>query len=100
MIEPLFENLLLQHASKHVKSAIVTINGTEYEFPITKTVVRDGFFKHYVEIEDEPSGTIEKAVAVDEYKRPLMTQEPMFNKGDDGWQIAFKVKVSVLEGGE
>ena len=97
MIEPLFEDLIRQEAARHIKKAIVTINGQEYEYPVTKTVIRDGFFKHYIEVSDEPAGVIEKAVAIDEYGRALITQEPHFDKGDDGWQIAFKVVVQIKE---
>lgn len=97
MIEPLFEDLIRQDASKHIKKAIITINGFDYEYPIIKTVIRDGFFKHYIEVEDEPVGTIEKAVAVDEFGRALMTEVVNFEKGDDGWQMAFKIKVNVIE---
>ena len=97
MIEPIFEDLIRQEAARHIKKAIVTINGQEYEYPVTKTVIRDGFFKHYIEVSDEPVGVIEKAVAIDEYGRALITQEPHFDKGDDGWQIAFKVAVTIKE---
>ncbi len=97
MIEPLFEDLIRQDASRHIKKAIVTINGAEYEYPIIKTVIRDGFFKHYIEVEDEPIGTVEKAVAVDEFGRALMTENVNFEKGDDGWQMAFKIKVQISE---
>lgn len=79
------------------KKAIVTIEGIEYEYPITKTVIRDGFLKHYIEIEDEPYGNIEKAVLVNENGVPLIVGEGIIEKGDNGWQIAFKMFVKVQE---
>ncbi len=79
------------------KKAIVTIEGQDYEYPIAKTVIRDGFLKHYIEIEDEPYGNIEKAVLVNGNGVPLITGEGIIEKGDDGWQIAFKMFVSVQE---
>lgn len=82
------------------KKALVTIEGIEYAYPITKTVIRDGFLKHYIEIEDEPIGNIEKAVLVNENNIPLITGEGIIEKGDDGWQMAFKMFVLVKEEGE
>ncbi|RIJ63595.1 hypothetical protein [Rummeliibacillus sp. POC4] len=81
------------------KKAFITINGAEYEYPITNTVIRDGFLKHYIEIEDEPAGNIEKAVLVNENGIPLVTGTGIIEKGDDGWQIAFKMFVKVQEEG-
>lgn len=100
MLEPLFEDLIRRDAARHIKKAIVTIDGEDYEYPITKTVIRDGFFKHYIEVEDDPIGTVEKAVAVDEFGRALITQNPNFLKGDEGWQMAFKVSVKIQEEGD
>lgn len=77
------------------KKAMVTINGSEYEYPVVKTVIRDGFLKHYIEIEDEPIGDIEKAILMNENNIPLVTGEGLIEKGDDGWQIAFKLFVEV-----
>lgn len=82
------------------KKAVVTIEGQEYEYPITKTVIRDGFLKHYIEIEDEPVGNIQKAVLVNENGVPLITGEGIIEKGDDGWQMAFKMFVVVQEEGD
>ncbi len=93
MITPTFEEMIRLEASKHIKKAIVTINGQQHEYPVTKTVIRDGFFKHYIEVEDEPIGIIERAVAVDENGQELIVQEPNFDKGDEGWQMAFKVLI-------
>ena len=94
-IEPFYVDEIRRLAATIAKKAIVTIEGVEYEYPITKTVIRDGFFKHYIEIEDEPVGNIEKAVLVNENGVPLTTAEGLIEKGDNGWQFAFKMFVEV-----
>ena len=92
-IEDFYVDEIRRLAATIAKKAIVTIDGQEYEYQITKTVIRDGFLKHYIEIEDEPVGNIEKAVLVNENGIPLITGEGLIEKGDDGWQIAFKMYV-------
>ena len=72
------------------KRAIVTIDGTDHEYPITKTVIRDGFFKHYIEVEDEPVGDITSVILVNENNVPLARGEGLIEKGSKGWQFAFK----------
>lgn len=97
-IENFWVEEIRRRASTIAKKAIVTIDGQEYEYPITKTVIRDGFFKHYIEIEDEPVGNIKKAVLVNENGIPLYTDTTLIEKGDNGWQIAFKLYVTVKDG--
>lgn len=89
-----FVNTVRTIASNLGKSAIVTIDGEDYAYPIAKTVVRDGFFKWYVEIEDEPFGNIEKAVIVNENNIPILSGEGIIEKGDDGWHLAFKIYIT------
>lgn len=72
------------------KKAIVTIDGESYEYPITKTVIRDGFFKHYIEIEDEPIGNIERMILVNENGIDLYVDDTLIEKGQNGWQVSFK----------
>lgn len=90
-----FRELILLDAAKHIKQALVIVNGEEHLFPITKTVIRDGFFKHYIELEDEPIGTVEEVRVLNENGVPLGVAYPMYEKGDDGWQMAFKWKVTI-----
>ena len=98
------ENFYIEEARRLIatvaKKAFVTIEGVTYEYPITKTVIRDGFLKHYIEIEDEPVGNIEKAVLTNANGVPLITGTGIIEKGDDGWQIAFKLFVIVSESEE
>jgi hypothetical protein len=101
-IETFYVDEVRRLAATVAKKAFITIEGVEYEYPIVKTVIRDGFLKHYIEIEDEPVGNIEKAVLANENNVPLITGEGIIEKGDDGWQLAFKLFVEVAqeEGGE
>jgi len=92
-----FRELILIDAAKHIKQALVTVNGVETVFPITKTVIRDGFFKHYVELEDEPIGTVEKVIVTNENGIHLGVAFPDYEKGDDGWQMAFKWLVDIKQ---
>ncbi|WP_110113277.1 hypothetical protein [Bacillus sp. CGMCC 1.16541] len=97
MITPVFVDLLKQDAVRYFKKAIVTIDGVDYEYPIDTTIVKENEFKHYIYVQDEPVGVINKVVMLDELDRELMIKEPNFNKGDDGWYIAFKVKINIEE---
>lgn len=97
MITPVLVDLLKQDAVNYFKKAIVTIDGTEYEYPIERTIVKENEFKHYIYVQDEPVGVIEKVVMLDELDRELMIKEPNFNKGDEGWYIAFKVRITIEE---
>ena len=82
------------------KKAVVTIDGEEYEYPITKTVNRDGFYKHYIEVEDEPVGDITEIVLMNENNIPLARGKGLIEKGSKGWQFSFKRYVLLEERGE
>lgn len=94
-IEPFMVDEVRRLAAGLGKEAIVTIEGQDYTYPITKTVPRDGFFKHYIEVEDEPVGNIERAVLVNESGIALMTGTGLIEKNDEGWQLAFKAYVTL-----
>lgn len=96
-IEPYWVDEIRRLAETIAKKAIVTIEGQEYEYPITKTVNRDGFFKHYIEVEDEPVGNVERIILTNEFNVPLASGNGIIEKGDDGWQFAFKVFVELKE---
>lgn len=99
-IENYWVDEIRRMAATIAKKAFVTIDGEEYAYPITKTVNRDGFFKHYIEVEDEPVGDIERIVLTTEHDVPLATGTGLIEKGDDGWQFAFKAFVTLQEGDE
>ncbi|MEK5069825.1 hypothetical protein [Sporosarcina sp. FSL K6-1508] len=77
--------------------AIITIDGEGYEYPIAATVERDGFFKHYFEVEDEPVGNIERIELFTQSGASLGSGNGYIEKGDDGWQIAIKLFVVLKE---
>lgn len=77
--------------------AIITIDGENYQYPIAETVNRDGFFKHYFDVEDEPVGNIERIELFTESGASLGSGVGYIEKGDDGWQIAIKLFVLLRE---
>lgn len=96
-ILPYYVDEIRRLAETIAKKAVVTIEGEDYDYPITKTVNRDGFFKHYIEVEDEPVGNIEKIVLLNEFDVPLAEGIGLIEKDDEGWQFAFKVFVTLEE---
>lgn len=84
--------------------AMITIAGEEYRYPIAETIIRDGFFKHYFDVEDEPIGDIEKLRLYDINGALLgETEGGVIEKDDEGWSISIKLFVileeSEVEGG-
>ncbi|MEK4025774.1 hypothetical protein [Sporosarcina sp. FSL W7-1283] len=78
--------------------AMITIAGAEYRYPIASTVIRDGFFKHYFDVEDEPIGNIERLELYDVNGGLLgETVGGVIEKDDDGWSIAIKLFVILDE---
>ena len=79
--------------------AMITINGEDYHYPIAASVNRDGFFKHYFDIEDEPVGDIEKLKLYDVNGAYLgETTDGIIEKDDNGWSISIKQFVTLEEG--
>lgn len=96
-IEDFYVEEMRRLAAGIAEKAIITIEGEDYEYPIVKTVIRDGFFKHYIEVEFDPSGNIEKSILVNENGIPLYTDNTLIEKGRNGWQISFKTFLLVSE---
>lgn len=90
-IQPFYQNVMRNMASSIAKDAAVVIEGEEYVYPITKTVIEGNFFKHYIEIEDEPIGNIEKVTLRNENQIALAIGEGLIEKDDEGWHMAFKL---------
>lgn len=90
-IMPFYTNVMRNMASSIAKDAAVTIDGQTYSYPITKTVIEDNFFKHYIEIQDEPIGNIERIVLRNENEIPLAEGYGLIEKDDEGWHMAFKL---------
>lgn len=90
------ERLLIM-ASSVIKSANITVSGQTDNYPITKTVIEDNFYKHYFEIGSEPIGIIERAEAVDENGIVMWEKDYEIDKDDNGWHIAVKVAIVLIE---
>ncbi len=90
-IQPFYENVMRNMASSIAKDAAVVIDGEEYVYTITKTVIEDNFFKHYIEIEDEPIGSIQSVTLRNENEIPLAVGSGLIEKDDEGWHMAFKL---------
>lgn len=90
-IQPFYENVMRNMASSIAKDAAVVIDGQEYVYPIIKTVIEANFFKHYIEIEDEPIGNIESITLRNENEIALATGVGLIEKEDEGWHMAFKL---------
>lgn len=96
-ILPFWIDDIRRDAAKKPQNAIVTIEGQDYTYPVTKTVVRDGFLKVYIEVEDEPVGNVTKALLVNANNVPLARGSGLIEKGDEGWQFSFKLFVTMKE---
>lgn len=89
-IKPFYKSVMKNMASSVAKDAVVTINGNEHVYPISKTVIENDFFKHYIEIEDEPIGDVDRIVLRNEDEAPLAVGEGNIEKDNEGWHMAFK----------
>lgn len=83
--------------SQIIKKAYIRIDGVYYLYNIAKTVIRDGFYKHYFEIDSDPIGTIDKAVAVDDAGVPLWGGNFDVKKDDEGWHLAIKARLEHVD---
>lgn len=91
-------SLVMQDTMNHFEKVKMIINGEEIICPITLRVFEDDYIKVYAEIEDEPAGMVEQAVLLDKYDRALHTKIVDFDKGTDGWHVAFKFNFEITEG--
>lgn len=92
-------SLVMQDTINHFDRVKMVIDGQEIIRPITLRVMEDDFIKVYAEIEDEPAGIVERAILLDKYDRALHVKEVNFDKGYDGWHVAFKFKFAITEEG-
>lgn len=83
----------LQAVSKLIKTAQIKINGVYYSYPITKTIIQDDFYKHYFEVDSDPAGNIQRAVALDVNGVPLWADDFDIQKDDNGWHLAIKASL-------
>ena len=90
---PHYTEQALQAVSKLIKKTMIKIEGQYYEYPISKTIIQDDFYKHYFEVDSDPVGRIERAVAIDENGVPLWADNFDIQKDDNGWHLAIKASL-------
>lgn len=83
--------------SQIIKKAYIRVDGVYYLYNIAKTVIRDGFYKHYFEVDSDPVGNIDKAVAVDDAGVPLWGGNFDVKKDDEGWHLAIKARLEHVD---
>lgn len=76
----------------YVKKAVVTINGTDVDYPIHKTIYDGKRIKKLVYLQSE-TGRITGAKIVDAHGRDLQTKDIDINKDGNGLVIAFVIEV-------
>lgn len=83
--------------SQIIKKAFIRVDGVYYQYNIAKTVIRDGFYKLYFEVDSDPAGTIDRVVAVDDSNIPLWGDEFDVKKDDEGWHLAIKARLEHID---
>ena len=94
-IQPLLIQLTEEFLSKLVVSAKVTIDGTVYDKPISHTSARYGLRK-YIKLTTE-RGLITRAALVDAMGRELYVKTMNYQKGSQGYAIAFPLVLEAKE---
>ena len=94
-IQPLLIDLTQQFLNGLVASAKVTINGTVYDKDIYHTSMKHGLRK-YVKLSTE-QGLVTRASLVDAQGRELYVKEMNFQKGAQGYTIAFPLQIESKE---
>ncbi|WP_042472769.1 hypothetical protein [Bacillus ndiopicus] len=94
-IQPLLVQLTEEFLNNLVVSAKVTINGVVYDKPISHTSTRYGLRK-YIKLTNE-QGLITRAALVDAHGRELYVKEMSYQKGTQGYTIAFPLTLKVEE---
>ncbi|WP_060210495.1 hypothetical protein [Sporosarcina koreensis] len=94
MIQKLFADELARYADSYVRSAVVTIEGKDVDYPIYKTIRDGNKLKKLVYLTSE-TGRITGAKLVDANGRELQTKTMDVAKGKDGFVIAFVIEVKI-----
>lgn len=97
MIHQLEIDLTIEFLTNLAKKAMVTIDGQEEAFPISKTVREGDVIKRYIVLEDE-LGLITESRLVDSQGRTLESHSTNVEKGPDGFMIAFFTKLQIVGG--
>ncbi|MET4562168.1 hypothetical protein ABIA69_003354 [Lysinibacillus parviboronicapiens] len=94
-IQPLMIDLVQQFLSNLVVGAKVTIDGVVYDKEIYHTSTKYGLRK-YVKLSME-QGIVTRAALVDSYGRELYVKTMSYQKGAQGYVIAFPLQLEVKE---
>jgi len=94
-IQPLLIDLTEQFLSNLTASAKVTIDGVVYDKEIYHTSTKYGLRK-YVKLSME-QGLVTRAALVDSYGRELYVKTMNYQKGPQGYVIAFPLQLEAKE---
>lgn len=94
-IQPLMIDLVQQFLSNLVAGAKVTIDGVVYDKEIYHTSTKYGLRK-YVKLSLE-QGLVTRAALVDSYGRELYVKTMNYQKGSQGYVIAFPLQLEAKE---
>lgn len=94
-IQPLMIDLTQQFLSNLVAGAKVTIDGVVYDKEIYHTSTKYGLRK-YVKLSLE-QGLVTRAALVDSYERELYVKTMNYQKGSQGYVIAFPLQLEAKE---
>lgn len=94
-IQPLMIDLTQQFLSNLVAGAKVTIDGVVYDKEIYHTSTKYGLRK-YVKLSIE-QGLVTRAALVDSYGRELYVKTMNYQKGSQGYVIAFPLQLEAKE---
>lgn len=94
-IQPLLVDLLNDYLNALVTKAKVTIDGVVHEKDVYYTSTKFGLRK-YVKLSTE-QGLVTRAALVDNLGRELYVKELNYQKGQQGFVIAFPLQIEVKE---
>ncbi|MFF5994292.1 hypothetical protein AAGS61_05995 [Lysinibacillus sp. KU-BSD001] len=94
-IQPLMMDLVQQFLSTMVAGAKVTIDGVVHDKEIYHTSTKHGLRK-YVKLSTE-QGLVTRAALVDTYGRELYVKMMNYQKGAQGYVIAFPLQLEAKE---
>lgn len=86
---------ILNFFSNSIKSAKVVIDGVEREFPIWQTRFTGDTVQKYVKLGSEERGLITRAALIDVQGREWVVKEYNYQKGQDGFILAFPFRQTV-----
>lgn len=86
---------ILNFFSNSIKGAKVVIDGVEREFPIWQTRFTGDTVRKYVKLGSEERGLITRAALIDAQGREWVVKEYNYQKGQDGFILAFPFRQTV-----